>query len=250
VTSAGRADERSAARAWSEQDSAYFLEYGRYYVPERERQMTLVASLVPVLTEASTVADLCCGEGLLAEAVLAAQPDASVLGLDGSPAMRLAAERRLAAFGARFATAACDLHALRLPATGPLRAIVSSLALHHVPHEAKPDLYRRLVAALAPGGALIVADLVCPATPSARETAAAAWDDAVRRADAAAGAGGAVWQRFATDRWNWFRYPDEIDHPAPVASELDWLRAAGLGGVDVFWADAGHAVFGGFRPAA
>jgi tRNA (cmo5U34)-methyltransferase len=235
-------------RGWSEGDSAHFLEYGRFYVPQRERQMALVAALVPPLPGARTVIDLCCGEGLLSAAVLAVHPDGTLLGLDGSPAMRAAAERRLATFGSRFATAPCDLHALELPATEPLRAIVSSLALHHVPHAAKPALYRRLREALAPGGALLVADLYRPASDAGRAAAAEAWDEAVRRADAEAGAAGAAWERFVADRWNWFRHPDEVDHPAPLADELDWLRAAGLAGVDVFWADAGHAVYGGFRP--
>ena len=234
-------------RSWTERDSAYFLDHGRFYVPERERQVALVAALVPRPEGARTVVDLCCGEGLLAAAVLAAQPDARVIGFDGSPAMREAAEARLGTHGSRFATAACDLHALELPAAGPLRAVVSSLALHHVPHERKPALYRQLHDALAPGGALLIADLVCPPTEAGRAEAAAAWDESVRRADAAAGAGGAVFARFEADRWNWFRHPDEVDHPAPLERELEWLRAAGFVDLDVPWADCGHAVYGGYR---
>jgi tRNA (cmo5U34)-methyltransferase len=234
-------------REWSEADSAYFLDHGRFFVPERERQMALLTALVPRLPDARAVVDLCCGEGLLSAALLAAQAEAVVVGLDGSPAMRAAAERRLAARGARFTTGECDLHALELPATGPLRAIVSSLALHHVPHERKAALYRRLHDALAPGGALLIADLVCPPTAAGREAAAAEWDESVRQADLAAGAGGAVFARFEADRWNWFRFPDEIDHPAPLASELEWLREAGFVDLEVPWVGCGHAVYGGFR---
>jgi tRNA (cmo5U34)-methyltransferase len=147
-------------REWSEDDSTHFLDVGRYYVPQRERQVAIVAALVPRLPHAGEVIDLCGGEGLLAEAILGAQADVEVLDLDGSPAMREAAERRLARFGARFRTAACDLRRLALPPGPPRRAIVSSLALHHVEHAAKPALYRTLHDALAPGGALVVADLV------------------------------------------------------------------------------------------
>jgi tRNA (cmo5U34)-methyltransferase len=234
-------------REWSEADSAHFLAYGRYYVPQRERQASLVASLVPRLAGAPAVIDLCCGEGRLAETVLAAQPEAVVYGLDGSPAMRAAAAARLVPFGERFTTAPCELRALDLPATPRLRAVVSSLALHHVEHADKPALYRRLHDALAPGGALLIADLIDPASPAARSAAADGWDAAVRAADAAADSGGAVWRQFEAERWNWFRHPDEVDHPAPLTDELDWLRAAGLSGVDVFWLDCGHAVYGGWR---
>jgi tRNA (cmo5U34)-methyltransferase len=232
---------------WTEGDSALFLDLGRHYVPHRQRQVAMVAALVPRLAEAAGAIDLCCGEGLLAEAILQAQPEAMVMGLDGSPTMRAAAEHRLAPFGERFRTAACDVHALELPPAPPLRGVVSSLALHHVDHAAKPTLYRQLHDALAPGGALLIADLYRPAAGAAWEQAAEAWDAAVRASDAEAGAGGAVWQRFQDDRWNWFRFPDEYDKPAPLADELAWLAAAGFADVDVYWADCGHAVFGGVR---
>jgi tRNA (cmo5U34)-methyltransferase len=234
---------------WSEQDSAHFLDVGRFYVPHRERQLALAASLVPQLDGAPGVIDLGCGEGVLAEVVLGAQPDAVVVGLDGSPAMRAAAARRLARFAGRFGTAACDLHALALSpsARPPLRAIVSSLALHHVDHAAKPRLYRQLHDALTPGGALVVADLHRPAPGAAWELAAAGWDAAVRAADESANAGGRVWQRFQDERWNWFRFPDPFDKPAPLRDELAWLAAAGFADPDVYWADCGHAVFGGVR---
>jgi tRNA (cmo5U34)-methyltransferase len=258
---------------WSELDSDRFLDLGSFFVPERGRQASLVAALVPRLPDADLVVDLCCGEGLLAAAILGAQPEARVLGLDGSPAMRAAAERRLAAFtaptllpatpgaelapspagspvGPRFETGPCELRPLTLPALPPLRAIVSSLALHHVLHADKPAFYAALRALLAPGGALVVADLVAPANPHVANVMADGWDDSVRAADAAAGARGRAWEEFAATRWNLFRYPDPVDHPAPLAQELDWLRGAGFTGVDVAWADRGHAVFAGYRAAA
>ena len=232
---------------WSEEDSAHFIDRGRFYVPQRERQAAIVATLVPRLPDAVVVVDLCCGEGPLAAAVLAAHPDAEVVGLDGSPAMRAAAARRLAGAGERFRTGACALWPLSVPELPPLRAIVSSLALHHVQHADKPAFYAALHERLAVGGALVIADLVAPASEAARVVAADGWDATVQAADAAAGAGGAAWQSFVAERWNWFRYPDAVDHPAPLAQELEWLRGAGFTGVDVVWADCGHAIFGGFR---
>lgn len=43
------------------------------------------------------------------------------------------------------------------------------------------------------------------------------------------------------------RDADDIDFPSTLPEQLGWLVDAGFVGVDVFWARAGHALFGGFR---
>src|SRR5262245_41833844 len=108
---------------WSEQESALFLDRARYYVPYRDRQIALVTALVPRLAHATEVIDLGCGEGLLGEAILAAQPDATVLALDGSAAMREAAALRMRSYGARYRAAPCELEQFVPPAGAPRRAI-------------------------------------------------------------------------------------------------------------------------------
>ena len=59
-----------------------------------------------------------------------------------------------------------------------------------------------------------------------------------------------AWEFFDDDHWNLWRYPDpDFDKPSTVADHLAWLQAAGFAGVGVFWALAGHAVYGGYRRA-
>ena len=39
--------DRQSVRGWGEDDSRSFLDYGRYFVPERERQIGIIGELIP-----------------------------------------------------------------------------------------------------------------------------------------------------------------------------------------------------------
>jgi hypothetical protein len=38
-----------------------------------------------------------------------------------------------------------------------------------------------------------------------------------------------------------------MDHPSPFLDQLNWFEAAGFQQVDVFWMQAGHAIYGGYK---
>ncbi|HET9210512.1 MAG TPA: class I SAM-dependent methyltransferase [Thermoanaerobaculia bacterium] len=238
---------------WDEANSRDFIDLGRFFVPEREEQIAAVLGLIPDLGDGLLV-DLCCGEGLLSRALLERFPRARVLALDLSPAMLAQARATCADHASRFDTRPFDLAdrswRFRDRFPGPVRAFVSSLAIHHLDGDAKRRLYRDLAAALAPGGALAIADLVQPATPEAQALAAKAWDAAVRRRSLELSGGLGPYEKFREMSWNlWAESePDPIDHPSTLLDQLRWLEEAGLKGVDVCWLKAGHAVFGGIRP--
>jgi tRNA (cmo5U34)-methyltransferase len=234
---------------WKESDSSNFLDFGRFFVPDREEQIATVADVVPDPGEGLLV-DLCCGEGLLSRALLERFPKARVLALDLSPAMLAQARTSLADHADRFVTRPFDLADRSWRSfPEPVHGFVSSLALHHLDGEGKRELYRDLATALAPGGAVVIADLVQPATAAAQVLAARAWDDSVRRRalDLAGHLG--PYEEFRRQRWNlWAETePDPIDRPSTLFDQLRWLEEAGLSGVDVYWMKAGHAVFGGVR---
>ncbi len=232
---------------WDETSSRDFIDLGRFFVPEREEQIAAVLDLIPDPGDGLLV-DLCCGEGLLSRALLEHFPQARVLAMDLSPAMLAQARVTCASASDRFATRPFDL-ADRSWRTfsEPVRAFVSSLAIHHLDGDGKRQLYRDLAAALAPGGALVIADLVLPATPAAPARAAKAWDDAVRRRSLELSGGLGPYEKFREMQWNlWAETePDPIDKPSTLLDQLRWLEEAGLTGVDVCWMKAGHAVFGG-----
>jgi len=249
--------------AWDEEDSRGFLDDGRFFVPEREQQIAAICALMPEIPEPpehapespdappAHVVELCCGEGLLSGALLARLPHAVVHGYDGSEAMLAHARAALAGHGGRFEARRFDLQDAgwrRFP--WPVHAFVTSLALHHLDGTAKRRLFADLAAALAPGGALVIADLVLPASPEATELAAAVWDLEVRRRSLDLAGDLRPYQRFVATGWNLFEDPaaDPTDTPSPLFDQLRWLAEAGLEAVDVYWMKAGHAIYGGRKP--
>jgi tRNA (cmo5U34)-methyltransferase len=239
---------------WDETDSHDFIDLGRFFVPEREEQTAAVLDLIPDPGDGLLV-DLCCGEGLLSRALLERFPRARVLALDLSPAML--AQARATCAGCSGAAGRFDTRLFDLADRSwrtfpePARAFVSSLAIHHLDGPGKRRLFQDLAAVLAPGGALVIADLVLPATPAAHALAAKAWDEAVRRRSLELAGGLGPYEKFRDERWNLWAdpEPDPIDQPSSLLDQLRWLEEAGLRGVDVVWMKAGHAVFGGMRPA-
>jgi len=242
---------QDASIGWDEQVSRMFLDYGRYFVPERERQLQIVVDLVPPLDQPFTVVELCCGEGLLAEALLERWPTCTVQGLDGSPEMLRRAQERLAPYGGRFQAKLFDLAEKSWrKAEPPVHAVVSSLSIHHLEGPQKQTLFCDVYHMLARGGVFVIADLVEPAHPRGRDLSARAWDEAVRERSLEIDGHPAAFDFFERERWNTYRYldPEDIDKPSRLFDQLKWLEQAGLVNIDVHWMRAGHVIFSGWKP--
>ncbi|UCG25489.1 MAG: class I SAM-dependent methyltransferase [Chloroflexota bacterium] len=235
---------------WSEEDSREFIDYGKYFVPGREVQLDTICRLIPADPEPFHVLELCCGEGLLAEAILERFPRCTVHGYDGSPEMLRQASSRLARFGRRFDPQPFDLAdgSWRRP-PWPLKAVVSTLCIHHLDGRQKEALFRDIAQMLRPSGALVIADLIEPASSLGLELAAEKWDSVVRQRSLDRAGDESAFDRFVSSQWNTYRFPDPIDKPSPLFEQLKRLEAAGFQAVDVYWMAAGHAVYGGQMPA-
>jgi tRNA (cmo5U34)-methyltransferase len=238
-------------KRWAASATPVFLEHAGLFVPGRELQIETICDLIPDAPAGALVVELCCGEGLLAHALLLRHPNCRILALDGSPGMLARASERLAEFGSRV-----ELREFDLVDTGwrrfaqPLHAVVSSLTIHHLDREQKQGLFRDVAAALAPGGAFIIADLVQPRGRLGVKVAARQWDDAVRERSLRERGDLSGLVKFRELNWNDFSSsePSPIDKPSSLLDQLLWLEAAGLAEVDVYWMKAGHAIFGGRRP--
>lgn len=242
-----------ASHGWSEEISASFIAYGRFFNPERERQFEVIGDLVAgVLGEERDplIVELCCGAGDLAAHLLGRFPAARYLALDGSPAMLAETARQCAPFRERVKTELFEIagDAWRSMAERPL-AVVSSLAVHHLDGDGKRKLFRDLHALLAPGGAFVLADIMRPASPAGFAVAGDAYERAVGARSLQERGDLSMLDKLKALKWNYFRYPDDdpIDKPSTIAEHLRWLEEAGFDGVDLHWAMAGHAIVGGTR---
>ena len=236
---------------WTEATSALFADYGEYFVPDRDVQMETVCGLIPDIPDVPHVVEICCGEGLLSETMLARLPGVMVHAYDGSPTMLAKTRDRLTAYAGRFETREMDIADTdwrKFP--WPVRAFVSSLAVHHLDGPGKQALFADLCAALAPGGAVIIIDLVEPETTIGQAVSAKAWDDAVRNRSLELDGDLAAFDFFRDNHWNYYSdpNPDPVDQPSSLLDQLHWMRAAGLEHVDVHWLKAGHAIFSGRKP--
>jgi tRNA (cmo5U34)-methyltransferase len=106
--------------------------------------------------EARRILELGVGTGMTSRQVLARHPGAQLVGIDESESMLAAADLD------------ADLRVSRLEdplPQGPFDLVVSCLAVHHLDADGKRDLFRRVAAALHPGGRFVLADVVVPENP-------------------------------------------------------------------------------------
>jgi ubiquinone/menaquinone biosynthesis C-methylase UbiE len=111
------------------------------------------------------VLDVGCGTGYLTRIIApVVVPRGHVTGLDASPAMIEYATRR--------APSNCTYvvgEGQNLPfPDGSFDLVVSSLAVHHMPEEARPEALRQMFRVLRPGGRLLIAEFRPPSHPAAR----------------------------------------------------------------------------------
>lgn len=236
--------------AWSEESSAHFIELGRIYTPSRDEIQQTILDLLPARRDEPFLAvELGVGAGWLSAAILERFPAAHVLGLDGSPAMLRETESHLRPFAGRFELRTFQLEdSSWLTALGDEpRCFVSSLVVHHLDGEGKRALYRDLYARLAPGGAVLIADLVAPRSEWERQTMARQWSAEVERQSLEMTGSLQTYQQFLADHWNWYEHPDPMDMPSAGPDHLQWLSEAGFTAANIFWERAGHAVYGGYK---
>ena len=116
-------------------------------------------------TGARRILELGTGTGETAVRLLAANAQATLVGVDESEAM-------LAAAAVRLDSERVSLRVGRLEdplPDGEFDLVASALAVHHLDAEAKRDLFGRVREALVPGGRFVLADVVVPVDPAEAE---------------------------------------------------------------------------------
>lgn len=234
---------------WTEESSAIYQQLAMIAVPGRAEQIAALLMLLPFGAQDSfRVAELASGEGILAYAILRAFPNATLLALDYSEAMRETTANRLKPFASRFLVEAFDMHQHDwYPLIDGANAVLSSLCVHHLDGAEKQGLFRAVRERIAEPGAFLIADLVQGQRPEANALYGATLDAAAKRQSIErTGTVGLYKRLFIGEKWNYYFYPDPLDKPSPLFDQLRWLGSAGFTGVDCFWMQAGHAIYGGY----
>jgi tRNA (cmo5U34)-methyltransferase len=232
--------------AWDEDTSRLFIDYGKTFVPQRDHQIRMMVDLLSGLRMPCSVMELCCGEGLLAEMILARYPQMTVIALDGSTEMLKRTSNRLARFGERFRCQLFDLAASDWRSIDqPISAVVSSIAIHHLDADQKRTLFSDIYRLLIDGGNFIIADVVAFKNQMGLKLAADQWDEEVKKQALEYDRSLDAFETFLNQHWNMYRYfdPDDIDKPSPLFDQLKWLEKAGFNDIEVHWMLAGHALF-------
>jgi tRNA (cmo5U34)-methyltransferase len=228
-----------------------FVEDVRGGVPYATDQIEMMLRVIAARPEpVRCFADLGCGSGVLARAVLAQYPEAHAALIDFSEPMLAEARRVLAGHVPQPHIIAADLASPHWSAgiaeLVPLDAVVSGYAIHHLQHERKRLLYGEIFDVLAPGGLFVNVEHVASSTPWVETRSDELMIDTMC----------AFHQRRGTGKTRdqvrdaFVHRPDKAANIlAPVETQCEWLREIGFANVDCYFKVFELAVFGGQRPA-
>jgi tRNA (cmo5U34)-methyltransferase len=183
---------------------------------------------------AKKILDLGAGSGLLTIQVRSWYPDAQIHLMDFSANMIELAKNRLA----NDTNVTFEVADYTTASLGEgYDAVVSALSIHHLEHDVKKSLFKKILAALRPGGAFINAEQVGGPTPALDKVYRDLWLQQVREA-------GATPQQIADSL-----YRQQDDRCASSEDQMDWMREAGFVDVDCWFKDNRFAVLAGTKPA-
>jgi trans-aconitate methyltransferase len=228
----------------------HFVEEVRGGVPYAADQIEVMLRVIAARAEpVRRFADLGCGAGVLARALLTRYPMARATLVDFSEPMLDAARGVLGAHvpAPRFVLAdlASPQWTVALDADATFDAIVSAYAIHHLSHERKRALYTEIHDRLRSGGVFVNVEHVASATLAIEAMSDGLIVDCLH-----------VFQRARGSTKSRAQLADEFAHRpdkaanilAPVEAQCEWLRDIGFVDVDCYFKVFELAVFGGRKP--
>jgi tRNA (cmo5U34)-methyltransferase len=200
----------------------------------------MILTTLPFSPQATMrVLELGVGTGNLTQKLLDRFPHSTAVGYDLSGEMLARARAKLADAGARIQLHQGDISQVAFDG-GPFDAVISAIAVHHVPPPDKPGLFQRLYDVLRPGGVLVLGDAFQAATPALSERYRAISKASLERE-------GIVETPVYT------AYRSRNSQPsggssAHLQAYLQWMEQAGFHNVDCVWKYLARAVVCGERP--
>jgi len=227
-----------------------FLKGVRGGIPFANEQIDIMLRLIEARGEPlDRFADLGCGNGILARAILARHPKASGTLVDFSEPMVKEAQTQLSNYNLNLNFVIADfgvkgwVHSIGNHA--PFDVIVSGYAIHHQPDERKRELYREIFDLLKPDGLFINIEHVASRTGWIESIFDRLFIDYLYAFHSREGSGKSRDQ--VADEY--VHRPDKVANIlAPVEIQCEWLRDLGFEDVDCYLKVFELAVFGGRRP--
>lgn len=199
----------------------------------------MILSMLPFSPQTPIrVLELGLGTGNLTQKLLDRYPASTVVGYDLSVEMLARARAKLVAFKNRVQLHQGDISQTVFP--GPFDAVISAIAVHHVPPPDKPTLFQRLYEALRPGGTLVLGDAFQAATSELSER--------YRQLSQAS-----LEHQGIVDTPVYVAYRNRNSQPSGGSSThlqnyLQWMEQVGFHHVDCVWKYLARAVVYGERP--
>jgi SAM-dependent methyltransferase len=209
----------SDSNEWRSADHALAYLERADQVPHRAAGEAALLEEIP--PDGRRVLDLGSGDGRLLDFVLRARPEARGVAVDFSPMMLEKLNARFAPTG-RVEIVTHDLER-PLPPLGTFDAVVSSFAIHHLPHDRKRQLYVEVWAALEPGGVFCNLEHVSSASVYGHE-------------------------RFLQAMGIAPEDEDPSNKLLDIHTQLEWLREIGFADVDCYWKWRELALVAGRKP--
>ncbi len=179
------------------------------------------------------VLDLGAGTGLLSAMIAEALPKARLTLFDLTPEMLMIARRRLRPLGKRVRFVTADF-ASAAPSKS-YDAVVSALAIHHLPDSGKRHLFADIFKYLTPGGVFINADQVAGESAAIDQRSRQMWMQRARELKVGERDLDAALERMKQDL------------PATVGQHLAWMREAGFADVSCSYRNLIFAVLSGTK---
>ncbi len=236
---------------WKDQTLVHtFLTGVRGGLPFASTQIEILLRIVYALGRPiESLADLGCGDGILARTVLGKFPAASATLVDFSEPMLEQARGQLSSEGRDVCFVLANFGEKQwsssIAGRGPFDLILSGYAIHHQPHQRKRELYQEIFGLLKPGGLFLNTEHVSSPTCWVRSISDGLYIDSIYKFQRSQGS-----QKSRDEiAREFFHRPDKAANIlASVESQCDWLRAAGFVDVDCYFKVFEAAIFGGRRP--
>ncbi len=212
---------------------------------ERARQLRIFVDLFEFCFEKRqglNLLDFGCGDGALSCALTDRYPDNAFCLLDGSEAMLEKAKEKLASHSARFVRRTFEEFIRENEEECTYDFVYSSMAIHHLPHHQKRELYSIFSVLLKPGGLFVNMDVVLPTSKSTEEFQFGLWTGWINEEIAR--------RSLESEKGRHDDLPDVYKNkpenkPSSLASQLSMLEDTGFTDVECHYKYGIFALFSG-----